>query len=442
MAFCGSIRDRVFYFKKKANCKPERGKFMKVKTKRLLSFMLALCLLMTSLSISNVSAKTTEISKDIVLILDASGSMSGKALSALKDAANAFCEKVLDKTKKTQIGLVAINSSSKKLIDLTDDLTELSKVINGISDSGGTNIYNAMDIANEMLSSSDADEQDLVIMTDGLPQSGQSKTTGKYISSDSAYYRWANSCIEFSETLKKNYDIYTVGFFHNSSAADAAFGERFLRDLASAGFYTATNMDELIEIFEGIAQNIVTPKDPQTLKLNINSSTKIVVGNTKKVTVKGNKTPITFESSDDSIATIDDKGVITGVSAGTVDITVVAEETDKYAQAWETVTIEVVPKGTGLTGVTSDANYLYLNLKKTDDSDITGYRVQFKLFGITKSIKIKSKAKLNIKIKKSKYTDILDKVLGDGLKIRICSYKTDERTTYYGSYSKWKSVTD
>ena len=72
----------------------------------------------------------------------------------------------------------------------------------------------------------------------------------------------------------------------------------------------------------------ITVKNPA---LSVSAAGEVAVGSTEaiKATVKPAKTKVTYTTSDEKIATVDAKGVVTGVAAGDVTITVKAGKTTK-----------------------------------------------------------------------------------------------------------------
>ena len=87
----------------------------------------------------------------------------------------------------------------------------------------------------------------------------------------------------------------------------------------------------------------ITVKNPA---LSVSAAGEVAVGSTEaiKATVKPAKTKVTYTTSDEKIATVDAKGVVTGVAAGDVTITVKAGKTTK--------TVKMAVKNYVLTNVT------------------------------------------------------------------------------------------
>jgi len=207
-------------------------------------------------------SKETVKTRDTVLVLDASGSMDGTPVTVLKEAAKIFCSEVLN-ASGNQVAIVVYSSTVERTLDFTSDLDSLNSTIDSIWAYGGTNIGAALDSASSMLSSSDADAKNIVLMTDGLPQSGFYKESGRYSSSDiSTYYRYANYVYEQCSELKQSYNIYTLGFFHGLYGKELQFGHKFLNDIQNKGYYEVTDASKLKFIFGELAEDITKEDYP------------------------------------------------------------------------------------------------------------------------------------------------------------------------------------
>lgn len=205
-----------------------------------------------------------------VLILDTSGSMSGTPASVQKEAAIKFCNSVLSADGMNYVAIVKLNTSSSVGCTFSNDIDTLTSYINGIPASGGTNINQALEKAEELLDAISDDGsteiiKNIVLCSDGLPESGSTSTTGKYTSADhSSDYQYANVAYDTATTIKqKGFTIYSLGFFHSLSGTDLAFGQLFMSDLASDGhYYEVTDVDDLEFVFGEIASEITVTAYP------------------------------------------------------------------------------------------------------------------------------------------------------------------------------------
>ena len=124
-------------------------------------------------------------------------------------------------------------------------------------------------------------------------------------------------------TLKEDKD-YSVKYSNNTNAGTARI------TISGKGNYVGST----IKTFK-------INKATQNLQFNV-SATTIRIGGTAEITLT-NQPPgeVTFASNDRNIATVTKSGVVKGVSKGSVNVTVMAAETDNYQQAVRTVAINV-----------------------------------------------------------------------------------------------------
>ena len=178
---------------------------------------------------------------DIVLVLDVSGSMSWdmsdsdktKRIDALKDAVNAFIDKVAEKntsTDGTAVGhrISIVKFAASKTNDVGDDIdwrgrnysqivkrltavddagkTALTTAVNALQPAGATRADYGMELAKDELEKNSTDQSRdkvVVMFTDGTPTSGT-------LFEESV----ARDAISASKKLKdKNVKVYTIGIF-------------------------------------------------------------------------------------------------------------------------------------------------------------------------------------------------------------------------------------
>ena len=218
------------------------------------------------------NAKLDQTIRDVVLVIDTSGSMgfaNNKPLATLKQAAIKFCEETFSRTSATRIGIVRYSDSVSTPIEFTDDLQKITDVINRLSASGGTDIGLALNRADNLLATKarTTATKAIVLMTDGRPENGATYTSndakysyteyGPYASFASAVYRTALP-------LKSKYDIYTLGFFHSfaEGSTDMKLGQQLLKDIQNNGYYNVVNPGDLDFIFGNISNAIATNDYP------------------------------------------------------------------------------------------------------------------------------------------------------------------------------------
>ncbi len=270
---------------------------------------------LTTLSAISSTSDTTVSGKplDIVLVLDASGSMSDpmvkgdrtKRIDALKTAANRFIDtiatqnqSITDESKQHQVAIVKFagdkttevgnkkyrdswgdtynySQTMKNLTPCKDKGAEsLKSTVNSISPDGSTRADYGLELADEQFSFGRADAKKIVVFfTDGSPTSSSGFQASV-----------ANSAIRSAKNLKnKGADIYTIGIFDGAKPSDdptekhTSKENKFMHAVSSnypdansyksdelgtraenSDYYkSATSASELEKIFEEISGSII-----------------------------------------------------------------------------------------------------------------------------------------------------------------------------------------
>lgn len=189
--------------------------------------------------ITDIPVRTTSDERDIVLVLDTSGSMSGTPMEETKNAATKFIDTVLE--EDASIGIVTYEDSSEQLSDFSVDKNHLKEIVADISDGGGTNIESGLAEAKSMLDNSNAKKKIIVLMSDGEPNRGKE----------------GEDLIAYADSVKSDdILIYTLGFFENMGGSKSA-AQYLMEQLASDGcHYEVASADDLVFFFEDMADQI------------------------------------------------------------------------------------------------------------------------------------------------------------------------------------------
>ena len=188
---------------------------------------------------SQEPVRTTSDERDIVLVLDTSGSMSGTPMEETKKAATNFVNTILE--EDASIGIVTYEDSAERLSDFSVDKNHLTGIVAGISSGGGTNIESGLAEAKSMLDSSNAKKKIIVLMSDGEPNEGKE----------------GEELIAYADEIK-NSDIliYTLGFFENMGGSKSS-AQYLMEHLASEGcHYEVASAGDLVFFFEDMADQI------------------------------------------------------------------------------------------------------------------------------------------------------------------------------------------
>lgn len=228
--------------------------------KKLFTVIMSALLVASQIPASTISAEEVQ-AKDLtrysVLVLDSSGSMRNRPITALKQAAKTFCENVTTSNGTNYVAIVRYSNNGTVVCDFTDKYEDMTSAIDQLNATGGTNIQGALQTADGLLDKIENNSnvvKNIVLLSDGLPENGEAKYEGYYTASDYSGYAYANSAYDAAADIKaENTYIYTLGFFHSLSGTRKAFCERFMNDLQNAGYYNVDNPDDLNFVFGEIA---------------------------------------------------------------------------------------------------------------------------------------------------------------------------------------------
>lgn len=187
---------------------------------------------------SKPSSGTSSPVRDVVLVLDVSGSMSGEPMDETKTASVQFIETVLQ--ENARVGIVTYDSYVERLSDFSTSQTALKQAVESIRAGNSTDIEAGLKEAYSMLSGSQADKKILVLMSDGEPNEG----------------KIGDELVAYADSIKaKGVRIYTLGFFE--SLSDKAAAQSLLERIATDGcHYEVANAEDLVFFFGDMADQI------------------------------------------------------------------------------------------------------------------------------------------------------------------------------------------
>ena len=301
-----------------------------------------------------------------VLILDNSARMKGTAFKKEKEAARKFCNTLLSADGRNYAAIVVCDkkgagtyackfTSSKKKIAKT--LASLKKC------NGKRNINSGIARAWRLLLKVDDGSnviKNVIIVSNGISEKGKELSSGRYTAKDSKkYYTLANRIYRSAGVLKDlHYSVYTLGFYQKTSAKNAAFGKKVLKDAASSGkYYTVKSASSFEKVFTKIADSM-TSASISKKKLTLTA------GNSKSLTVRqnGKKAKAVWKSSNKKVAKVSQTGKVTAVAEGTCTISAVLGSEKLKCK----VTVNPASKKAGKTlTVSADTLSVYVGKSKT-----------------------------------------------------------------------------
>ncbi|MBQ9728174.1 MAG: VWA domain-containing protein [Clostridia bacterium] len=185
---------------------------------------------------------------DIVLILDRSGSMSGSAIANLKNGAKAFIDIIYGATGGTggqiaggtHIGIVSFADVATQDEGLITDVADLKAAVDGLTAGGSTNHFDAFTKSLALLQNSTANEQVMVMFTDGFTTTGGDPNPVA------------------TQAKAQGVIIYSIGLSGNGGIDQQAL-EDWASDPSSAYVVITPDDAELEQIFKDLAENISNP---------------------------------------------------------------------------------------------------------------------------------------------------------------------------------------
>jgi len=178
--------------------------------------------------------RETSDERNVVLVLDTSGSMAGQPLRETKTAASEFIETVL--REDASIGIVHYDSYAEMSADFSRDEAYLKSVVDGLYDGDMTNTEAGLLLAEQMLQGTTARKKIIVLMSDGLANEGKTD----------------EDLTEYAETLKaEGIYIYTLGFFQDLYGSDKTYAQRSMGEIASPGCHYEVDSAENLRFFFG-----------------------------------------------------------------------------------------------------------------------------------------------------------------------------------------------
>jgi len=186
-----------------------------------------------------LNATATYVERDIVLVVDRSGSMFGQKFLELVAAIGIFSDMLRNTPVEEQVALASYNNRATEDLELTDDLTALIDTLTALRVGGLTSISRGMSAGRQLISRGrppEFVERTMIVMTDGRHNRGpEPRTVARQLA-------------------RQNVTIHAITF---GGGADRAR----MTEVATIGngrYYHADNGEELREVYREIALTLGT----------------------------------------------------------------------------------------------------------------------------------------------------------------------------------------
>ena len=266
------------------------------RTKRLLSTLLALCMVLAMLPATAMASGREQINRWTVLVLDHSGSMRNDPIEQLKKAASTFCDEVERDSNINHVAIVGFSTTPDTLgrnpvgdnAVFTADMNVAKQQINNLRADGMTDMAAALQEAKRLLdgvsSANMKDVKNIVLLSDGLPEveevaynytlQNTYAAKGPYLASGYSLEDYFLGSANYTHEKftdygfvpsghKTMYNIYAIGFFHRLSAERQKLCKEILMSVQNKGFYEVANTSDLEFVLGGVvADEILDVKEP------------------------------------------------------------------------------------------------------------------------------------------------------------------------------------
>ena len=180
------------------------------------------------------TATATYIERDVVLVVDRSGSMRGQKFIDLTAAIDVFADTLDGTPVDERVGLASYNDRASQDVALTENLDELRTGIRSLPVGGFTSISRGMDAGGGLMASSrsrDFVERTLIVMTDGRHNRGpEPRVVARNLAADNVTIHTITFGGDADQPRMR--EVATIGGGRHFHADDGAELQRIYREIA------------------------------------------------------------------------------------------------------------------------------------------------------------------------------------------------------------------
>ena len=315
--------------------------------------------------------------KDVILIMDISGSMSGEKLEKAKTDAIELSNYLLSDSHN-KVALISFDSTSTVVSSFTNNLTTITDAINNLADANNTN-YNAglLNVFEVMEGYEKKEDTDLItlFLTDGYPNEDTPNQKGTYAALKDKYpymaingiqYEMGSAIIQDIVDITDNQWIASMDTLNNvlfEAAIDPLTYESFIvEDYIDSDYYTLDSIND-IKVSMG------------TISLDNTGSNQKVVWTIENSLVTGGNATMTIDLSlksayheTEGLYPTNDSETIKTKLPGEEEITTNSDKTPSLKNAYKVIYDANSPDVTcTLPTYSEETHFIYQTVEKKDE---------------------------------------------------------------------------
>ena len=198
--------------------------------------------------------------KDIILVMDVSGSMEGTKLNKAKEDAIDLTNNILS-DNKNKIGLITFDTNAEIVFNLSNDINTINEKINSLTTKGNTNYNDALKKVDNMLENyQEQNNRDLIVLflTDGNPCNDTPNEVSTYkilkekypsLTIQGIQYEMGSSITESLKNISDNQfnaSIDTLGnILIEASTNPASYEEFIITDYIDTDYFEEPNEEDI-----------------------------------------------------------------------------------------------------------------------------------------------------------------------------------------------------
>ena len=200
------------------------------------------------------------INTDTILIIDTSGSMVGNKLDKVKSDSIDLIQKTLE-DKNNKLAIINFSDNATTLSELTNNIENLTDIINNLQATGSTNYYDSLLKLDEILNNYQKEqnrELTVLFLTDGYPNVATPNEIGqyKYLKSEYPYlninaiqYEMGNTVLEEIKNISDKQYVADMNTLSNvlidASAPRQTYNEFKITDYINKEYFKIENKEDI-----------------------------------------------------------------------------------------------------------------------------------------------------------------------------------------------------